>query len=302
MHDSRDIVALARGARTSTTYKPALLKAIALIGMRNRPTSITLRAIGAEFARLYWNQTVVFRLRQGFGKEPEVLQEILAAAERYSVRKIADLPENARVALEKRMAAILPTNVLKAFHSSAPAGMPPLFTWSRGDDSIVLTDSSADFVQHNALTLIMIAEHWWAGILEKINILSPAIIEKVERDGAARSNLSAFLKILRSVDELECFYCGRVGTAFHVDHVLPWTFILADPLWDLVLACAPCNLSKSDRLPAAWFIEKLQQINGYRVIRSINAYAGPPPIHAGAEHELFNSAIAVRWPANWKPG
>jgi hypothetical protein len=301
MHDSRDIVALARGARTSSTYKPALLKAIALICMRNPSTSIPLGVIGAEFARLYWNQTVVFRLNQGFGKKPEVLQQILNASERYSVRKIGDLPEQARATLEKRMSGILSTNVLVAFHSSAPAGMPPLFTWSRGDDSIKLTESSVEFIQRNALTLIMIAEHWWAGILEKINILSPAIIDKVERDGASRSSLSSFQKVLRSVDDLECFYCERPDIAFHIDHVLPWTFILADPLWDLVLACAPCNVAKSDRLPVASFIEKLQRVNGKRVRQNLNAYAGPPPIHAGSEHELYNSALAVRWPTNWEP-
>ncbi|HEY5856812.1 MAG TPA: HNH endonuclease [Aldersonia sp.] len=46
-----------------------------------------------------------------------------------------------------------------------------------------------------------------------------------------------------------CFYCGR-RLAAHVDHVLPWSRVGIDGLANLVLACARCNSSKSQLLPA----------------------------------------------------
>ena len=33
-----------------------------------------------------------------------------------------------------------------------------------------------------------------------------------------------------------------------VDHVLPWSFVLEDKTWNLVLACRKCNNEKRDRL------------------------------------------------------
>jgi hypothetical protein len=54
LYDLRDVVALARHASMSTTYKPALLKAIVRIVAREPATTIPLATIGAEFTRLYW--------------------------------------------------------------------------------------------------------------------------------------------------------------------------------------------------------------------------------------------------------
>jgi len=73
-----------------------------------------------------------------------------------------------------------------------------------------------------------------AGYLEKVNVLAPAIINKVQADGARRGSLAAYLAILESLDENRCFYCNRLFSETlrpSVDHVLPWSFLLADPLW-----------------------------------------------------------------------
>lgn len=54
-----------------------------------------------------------------------------------------------------------------------------------------------------------------------------------------------------------CFYCGKsVTDRPHVDHVLPWSKVAIDGLANLVLACASCNLSKSDRLPSPQHVHR----------------------------------------------
>jgi HNH endonuclease len=42
-----------------------------------------------------------------------------------------------------------------------------------------------------------------------------------------------------------------------VDHVLPWSFVLEDKTWNLVLACRDCNNEKRDRLASKNALERL---------------------------------------------
>jgi hypothetical protein len=61
-----------------------------------------------------------------------------------------------------------------------------------------------------------------------------------------------------------CFYCSSsfVSTP-HVDHVIPWSFMAEDKVWNLVLACDDCNGSsgKSSKTPSDEFVEKLTNRN-----------------------------------------
>lgn len=288
----------------STTYKPALLKAVTRILARERQTVIALTAIGAEFARLYWNQTVVFHLRQAavLGKEPEVLQSIRVASQRYRARALRDLPDEAYGTIVRDLARILKINVLRAFHTSKPAGALPLFTWREGAEEIVLPEAAVDFIVTNSQALEVITNYWWAGYLEKVNMLAPSIIDKVGRDGARRSSLVKYFRILTAAGDDHCFYCGRTfSDKFRaaVDHVLPWSFLLADPAWDLVLACMPCNSAKSDWLPERTFIDKLVALNARRELPpAVSAFV--PPI--SELEQLFDAAISVEWPGFWAPG
>ena len=59
-----DIAALMRHARKSASYKPALLKALVRCCRQSHDLRLSLDAIGREFTKLYWNQTVVYHLRQ----------------------------------------------------------------------------------------------------------------------------------------------------------------------------------------------------------------------------------------------
>ncbi len=167
-----------------------------------------------------------------------------------------------------------------------------------------MTDQARDFVASSHVVLNLIANHWWAGYLEKVNALAPAIINKVEADGARRGSLTKYLLILEALDEDRCFYCNRVFSADlrpSVDHVLPWSFLLADPLWDLVLACMECNLAKSDRLPERQFMDQLVKRNILRNHRHSSIFSASPGIESGHEYRLYEAAISVEWPGYWGP-
>lgn len=52
--------------------------------------------------------------------------------------------------------------------------------------------------------------------------------------------------------EPSCLYCGDTAGPFHLDHVVPRSRGGPDLPTNIVQACAPCNASKSDRLPSEW--------------------------------------------------
>ena len=301
------VVALARHASMSTSYKPALLKALLRIVRASPDLEIPLHVIGAEFLRLYWVQTVVFHLRQAamLTKEPEVVRAIRDAAATAGVRNLADLSPEARLRLERDMARILRINILEAFHRSAPDSMRPLYYWEPSSDRIRLDIESFHFLRQNGSTLESVANLWWARYLEKVNVLAPRIIQKVERQDARRGSIGKYLRILREVDVPTCFYCDRMLSSVqsvHVDHVIPWSFLLEDPVWDLVLACVACNLAKSDSLPDHRFLVKLTATHHRRAAATLLARGSASPLIVPNDIErLYEAALAVEWPHGWLP-
>ena len=300
------VAALARDASMSSSYKPALLKALVRIVRGGATSPISLLHIGHEFVDLYWVQTVVFRLRQAatITAEPEVVRRIRSTSDLSSVRSLTELPADTRQRLDGEMARVLTINVLDRFHKSAPNGMPRLYDWHPGDDFISIDHETLAFMRGSGHALETIANHWWARYLERVNMLAPLIIEKVERNGAQRGSLGKYLKILRVTDRTHCFYCERVvgdGETPHVDHVIPWSFLLSDPLWDLVLSCASCNLAKSDVLPDRRFLDKLAAVAVDRGKRTLPVGVGSPLITRDELDRYYSAALSVEWPSGWTP-
>ena len=62
---------------------------------------------------------------------------------------------------------------------------------------------------------------------------------------------------MRSRQGGRCYYCDGVTAEMHVDHVLPLARGGRNAVGNLVLACASCNLSKSDKLLIEWKSERL---------------------------------------------
>lgn len=51
---------------------------------------------------------------------------------------------------------------------------------------------------------------------------------------------------------LRCVYCGSIQGPFHNDHLFPVSRGGSNDVSNLVIACASCNLSKSDRTLLEW--------------------------------------------------
>ncbi len=296
-----DIAALMRHARKSASYKPALLKALVRCCRQSDDLRIPLDAVGREFTKLYWNQTVVYHLRQAasLSKESTAVKLIRRTAQAYKARDLAELPAAGRAKIDGQMSKLLTVNVLSAFHASRPPEMPLLYRWEPGQGHVTIASTAHSFLKAQAAALELVANFYWAEFLEGCNRLAPRIVQKVSRDGASRKSLQKYLKILREESSLQCFYCEvplGENLATIVDHVVPWSFLLEDDLWDLVLACSRCNSAKSDWLPDHAFIEKLLLRNRDLSRDGISLGISEPEIE-----RLYEAAISVEWPRSWSP-
>ena len=224
---------------------------------------------------------------------------IRRTAQAYKAHDLAELPAAGRATIDRQMSRLLTVNVLSAFHASRPLRMPSLFRWESGQDHVVITPKAHAFLKAQAAALELVANFYWAEFLEGCNRLAPRIVQKVSRDGASRKSLHKYLKILREESDVNCFYCEvplSESLATAVDHVIPWSFLLEDDLWDLVLACRKCNSAKSDWLPNHTFIEKLLVRNRGLSRDGISLAIGEPEVE-----RLYEAAISVEWPRSWSP-
>ena len=91
---------------------------------------------------------------------------------------------------------------------------------------------------------------------------APRLYEKIKGARPERKHLAHYRRFLLEFHGNQCFYCewNFNGTA-HVDHVIPWCYVLADRVWNLVLACKTCNADKSNRTPTDHYINLLLDRN-----------------------------------------
>ena len=60
----------------------------------------------------------------------------------------------------------------------------------------------------------------------------------------------------------ECFLTGKkISGTPSIDHVIPWSYMYSDDLWNLVYVLPNENSSKSNSLPNKKLIEKLKTRN-----------------------------------------
>lgn len=71
--------------------------------------------------------------------------------------------------------------------------------------------------------------------------------------GASGTHTALDVAAQRSRQRGLCYWCGeKVGRHYHVDHVMPLALGGSNGPENIVIACAPCNLSKNAKHPMDW--------------------------------------------------
>ena len=79
-----------------------------------------------------------------------------------------------------------------------------------------------------------------------------------------RSSLSKFRELLNTENpHSKCFICDEkiINETPSIDHVIPWSFLFSDDVWNLVYTHKACNSQKSNVIPTEKEIEKLEKRN-----------------------------------------
>jgi hypothetical protein len=121
-------------------------------------------------------------------------------------------------------------------------------TTKRAGELIELTGESRQFLIEYRKLIDYVAVSGWVRFMEQFTS-APKLHDKIEGTSFRRGAVSHWRNVLQEIQNGKCFYDEtHEMSSPEVDHVLPWSFVLEDKTWNLVLACRKCNNGKRDRL------------------------------------------------------
>lgn len=266
--------------KKDNTYKFALARFL-LDYIKNldeiKDQHISYEQIAESFLKYYWNQVVVFKIKQDFKKTKKakivtiIEENTLDICEFYdsfskkesSIKLKEELINNI---YKYCLADVIPrfqrNSSQNIYFHNAISKKSRFYLPEKSKRFIVLKASAINQIKKNHTLLFNILILEWAKFLEKTNF-TPRLIQKVERlSNPQRGSLTKYKKILLETTS-KCFYCGKdlsIEDKIHVDHFIPWSYLFDDNLWNLVISCESCNLKKSNYLPSEKFLEKLKNV------------------------------------------
>ena len=276
------------------TYKMAWAKSIVEICSSYEDTTndvvISLKEIAKKFLKYYWNQTIYFDLIQGSNpqKPPIILSLTKSFIEKYYLvikkrqpevfEKIEDRVqglglENFYKKTISDIEKILKKDVSWRF-DTIKGDLGCLYQYERKGDYLIINKENSIILKENEQDLYDLINYRWSLILENFNS-SPRINKKVriiDERNIKRASLNNFKEYL----DLEnpnhyCFICGEQipDSELAIDHVIPWSYMYSDDLWNLVYTCQSCNSRKSNTIPSKSFVDKLKERN-MRLLNLLN--------------------------------
>ena len=266
-----------------STYKFGLIKSILdnllSVTPSDRGLELGYRDIFTKFSINYWNLITKYHLKQMYGHTrysdsqiEKVFEQALERASAIEKLEFDNLSEEDKEWIIDNVAKECKRCVIGALSENFNG---QLYGFELKADGLWINPVAYEFMLKYKPEIEQLNYYAWAKFLEKVNSDDALnrVLGKLELSTPRRSDLSVYRKIL----ELEfegntCFYCGKkIKTSAHVDHVIPWSFVKSDHLWNFVLACPACNSKKKDRLPSK---ENLSRV----IVRNEQFISIPKPI------------------------
>lgn len=279
--------------KNDNTYKLAWGRAIIEICLEKDLTNIdaditiNFKEIGKKMLKYYWNQIFYFDLKQASNninnKQPEIVKFTKELINDYKNIYQTTKPEwfnrvfpNNNVFLnskfdriiEKKIPVTLKSNVSWRFARVRNISDIGVYKLDLQNKNIILKYNEVIQLKDFGRILIQLFNYKWALLLEKYN-LSPKIVNKVRGSGyenIKRSSLEPYKKILLlqyCEEQPRDFYTNELlsNSDVSIDHVIPWSFIYDDDIWNLVITSKLNNSKKNNSFVSEDFIEKLIKRN-----------------------------------------
>lgn len=263
-------------ARHDTSYKYAFMKAI-LDNLYNIDDAyaLTFDQLFSKFAEIYWNLILKYNIKQKSGSKTSYIEQILKDAKlKYQLTE--DVPFEALQTAAKadiclKVKQKCKNNVVGALYGDT---QQLFYSFNIAEQRVALNPAMYHFLCKHKLLIEKVNYFEWATFLEKVNdeTVTTNLLTKLD-ESAKRNNLAPYRQILyNEFEQHKCFYCGKDLDPLraHVDHFVPWSFIKDDKLWNFVLACPTCNISKNDKLATEPYLYDLRQRNDSLARRGVN--------------------------------
>lgn len=275
-----------RECNYDNTYKMAWAKSLVEIcsteNLENDKIKITLKEIAHKFLKYYWNQTIFFDLVQGSNpiKPPVILSLVKSLIVKYFEAINKKQPEVFEKVEDRLQNIGLKTDYEKALNNIARTlkydvswrfdntndNTSKLYDYEQNNDYLIISKTNAQILKNNEQDLYDLINYRWSLILECFNS-SPRINKKVriiDERNIKRSSLNRFKPYLDIENPNHyCFICGKETTnkELAIDHVIPWSYMYSDDIWNLVYICQHCNSIKSNVIPSKNHVERLKERN-----------------------------------------
>ena len=245
---------------------------------------VSLNDIAKCMLKYYWNQIFFFNLKQGptrsDNRQPYVVQYTNKLIELYKTRSGSALPvwfDKAETDLNtsevnkiiKKIANVLPNDVSWRFKEINNKEVP-IYSYdnkARSHD-VIFNKENISLIKEYAIIISKLFNYKWAQLLEKFNY-APRVANKVNSISDSKLKRESLTKYKNELmkqfkDGVAIdFYSGKplASDDISVDHVIPWSFMYSDDIWNLVLTSKSNNSSKSNSIPSEEDIKKLKERN-----------------------------------------
>lgn len=277
-----------QGMANDNTYKLAWGRAIIESIQLNHFTVnencniISFDVISEKILKYYWNQIFFFQLKQSpnIKKPPTIYQITNSMIDTYRTDKGTNIPiwfDKAKSYFTanhheydkqiKKISRILRLDVCWRF-LYANTKYYSLYELNQEKTEVIVKNEDIKILKDYGAILIQIINYRWAQLLEQFN-RSPRIVSKVkgsQDNQVRRKSLSRYKDLLLKIYPdgiITDFYSGKQLdlNEISIDHVIPWSFMYSDDLWNLVVTNKSMNSSKSNNIPTKDMIDRLKERN-----------------------------------------
>ena len=266
----KELTMLISDGDMQNTYKMAWARAIVESCVLDESQSIIhFDTLSEKIFGYYWNQSIFFQLEQSPNphKRPEIHQIVLEEINQYQLNndnqpKYFSKVDSVNVPVTK-ISNILKKDVSWRF---LLLNRTESSFYELDKKNKTITVKYPQLIKEYSDILFELINYRWTQKLEEFNH-SPRISKKVlgtDRERVRRNNLLKFRKYLDIENpQRRCFFTDKVLTddELSIDHVLPWSYLYSDDLWNLVYVDRGYNSSKSNHIPNEKVIERLEERN-----------------------------------------
>ena len=252
----QEFTEIIRNGSMENTYKMSWARALVELCVKDpQKHLIEFKDIGKLMFQYYWDQTIFFNLEQGpnLKKRPALHQIVLEKINQFRKTNLQPIKFIRTKEIEIPVNEISKILTQDVSHRFLKVGnqQKEIYNYTKGETKLEL--HHPNLINEHSQLLFELINYRWSQKLEDLNN-SPRIAQKVrgtDRDEVPRrSSLKKFHQYLDYENPNHiCFFSGEKISKedLSIDHIIPWSFMYSDDLWNLVYVKKSLNSSMSNK-------------------------------------------------------